>query len=291
MSDNDSQKKNSSDEAAVAREKAKQYFEKVKKGEGDFDTALRMFRQAAELGDAEAQFELADVFRADNDPATAFDWDIKAAERGYPKAQYNVAVCYRDGIGTSPNPGKQFYWYQKAAENSIAEAKCGLAICYLHGTGTSQDFEKAIYWFQQASNDGHTEAKIRLAGAYTEGIGVPVDKEKGLAFLREAAALGDEKAKKLLRSEEGSGSSGGCYVATCVYGSYDCPEVWTLRRFRDDTLNQSLFGRAFIRIYYVVSPNIVKLFGNARWFNKLCKPVIDRLVTSLRRNGVESSPS
>lgn len=25
----------------------------------------------------------------------------------------------------------------------------------------------------------------------------------------------------------------GCYVATCVYGSYDCPEVWTLRRFRD----------------------------------------------------------
>ena len=26
----------------------------------------------------------------------------------------------------------------------------------------------------------------------------------------------------------------GCYVATCVYGSYDCPEVWVLRRFRDN---------------------------------------------------------
>ena len=24
----------------------------------------------------------------------------------------------------------------------------------------------------------------------------------------------------------------GCYIATCVYGSYDCPQVWTLRRFR-----------------------------------------------------------
>ena len=28
-----------------------------------------------------------------------------------------------------------------------------------------------------------------------------------------------------------SSSSGGCYVATAVYGSYDCPQVWTLRRF------------------------------------------------------------
>ena len=32
-------------------------------------------------------------------------------------------------------------------------------------------------------------------------------------------------------STSGSSSSGrGCYVATAVYGSYDCPEVWTLRR-------------------------------------------------------------
>ena len=30
-------------------------------------------------------------------------------------------------------------------------------------------------------------------------------------------------------------SNGACYVATAVYGSYDCPEVWTLRRFRDYT--------------------------------------------------------
>ncbi len=33
-----------------------------------------------------------------------------------------------------------------------------------------------------------------------------------------------------------SGKKNGCYIATCVYGSYDCPEVWTLRRFRDDVL-------------------------------------------------------
>ncbi len=28
-----------------------------------------------------------------------------------------------------------------------------------------------------------------------------------------------------------SHSEGGYYVATCVYGPYDCPELWTLRWF------------------------------------------------------------
>lgn len=34
-----------------------------------------------------------------------------------------------------------------------------------------------------------------------------------------------------------------CYVATAVYGSYDCPEVWTLRRFRDFALDETWYGR------------------------------------------------
>ena len=50
----------------------------------------------------------------------------------------------------------------------------------------------------------------------------------------------------------------GCYVATAVYGSYDCPQVWTLRRFRDHTLAASWYGRSFIRAYYAISPTLVK---------------------------------
>ena len=44
--------------------------------------------------------------------------------------------------------------------------------------------------------------------------------------------------------------SGGCYVATAVYGSYDCPQVWTLRRYRDFALAETWHGRAFIHLYY-----------------------------------------
>ena len=37
-------------------------------------------------------------------------------------------------------------------------------------------------------------------------------------------------------SKRGSRKKNGCYIATCVYENYDCPQVWTLRRFRDETL-------------------------------------------------------
>lgn len=84
-------------------------------------------------------------------------------------------------------------------------------------------------------------------------------------------------------------SSGGCYVATCVYGSYDCPEVWTLRRFRDDILSKNFFGRLFIKCYYAVSPTAVKLFGGYMWFHKLFKLSLDKLVAELQDKGVENT--
>ena len=87
-----------------------------------------------------------------------------------------------------------------------------------------------------------------------------------------------------------SKKSAGCYVATCVYGSYDCPEVWTLRRFRDKKLASTWHGRLFIKIYYALSPIAVKLFGSFKWFHNMFKPMLDRLVTKLSSQGVENTP-
>ena len=83
---------------------------------------------------------------------------------------------------------------------------------------------------------------------------------------------------------------GGCYVATAVYGSYDCPQVWTLRRYRDDTLAATWYGRAFIHTYYAISPTLVKWFGDAAWFKNMWKPKLDRMVMRLNQEGVESTP-
>lgn len=85
-------------------------------------------------------------------------------------------------------------------------------------------------------------------------------------------------------------AKGGCYVATAVYGSYDCPQVWTLRRFRDNTLATTWYGRAFIRTYYAISPTIVKWFGNTNWFKGFWKGKLDQMVAALNAKGVEDTP-
>lgn len=83
---------------------------------------------------------------------------------------------------------------------------------------------------------------------------------------------------------------GGCYIATAVYGSYDCPEVWTLRRYRDDRLAKSFGGRLFIRTYYAISPKLVKLFGNNRLFINVWRKRLDKMVLKLNGKGYESTP-
>lgn len=82
----------------------------------------------------------------------------------------------------------------------------------------------------------------------------------------------------------------GCYVATAVYGSYDCPEVWVLRRYRDNDLDKNLFGRAFIKFYYAVSPTVVKLFGKTKWFNAFWRKKLDKKVLKLKNKGYQDTP-
>ena len=66
--------------------------------------------------------------------------------------------------------------------------------------------------------------------------------------------------------------------------------MWTLRRFRDDTLAETWYGRVFVRLYYAVSPTLVRWFGDTNWFWKLWHRPLDRLVSKLQARGVESTP-
>jgi len=81
----------------------------------------------------------------------------------------------------------------------------------------------------------------------------------------------------------------GCYIATAVYGSYDCPQVWTLRRYRDNTLAATWYGRTFIKCYYKISPTLVKWFGKTCWFQKIWKRKLDKMVKKLNDSGIENT--
>jgi TPR repeat protein len=253
----------------------------------NFEEGFFWIEKAANDGNSEAQAFLACFYMDEGDFKTAFHWAQQAAKQGDSSMQHNLGVCYRDGMGTSVNPQQQFYWFQQAANNGNVESKHDLGLCYLNGTGTAEDYNKAFSLFEQSASGGFPEAKSSLGACYFNGIGVAVNKEKAMQLWRDAASQGSSSASENLRRFS---KKGGCYVATCVYGSYDCPEVWTLRRFRDNTLAKSWFGRRFIEIYYAVSPKVVFLLGNKKWFNRLWKSTLNRFVVKLQRSGVEDSP-
>lgn len=79
-------------------------------------------------------------------------------------------------------------------------------------------------------------------------------------------------------------------MATCVYQSYDCPQVWVLRRYRDNVLAKSVFGRMFIRAYYRISPAMVRMFGKTRMFQAIFRPFLDHKVEQLKEEGFLDSP-
>lgn len=87
-----------------------------------------------------------------------------------------------------------------------------------------------------------------------------------------------------------SSAKSGCYIATAIYGSYDCPPVWTLRRYRDDILAETWYGRVLIHTYYAISPVLVRWFGNADWFKIIWRNYLNRMVQQLKNSGVEDTP-
>ena len=134
--------------------------------------------------------------------------------------------------------------------------------------------------------------------AWKQGVEIHQDCNRQLPNKQQGQQIINEYAMKIQKydpsynavSSTTQQSSGGCYVATCVYGSYDCPEVWTLRRFRDNTLAATWYGRAFIRIYYAISPTLVQWFGETCWFKKVCQSALDKMVGYLQNTGVENTP-
>lgn len=84
-------------------------------------------------------------------------------------------------------------------------------------------------------------------------------------------------------------SSKGCYIATCVYGSYNCPQVRTLRRFRDYTLDETWYRKLFIKCYYAISPSLVKWFGETRWLKWFWKKRLDSMVNKLKEKDIKDT--
>lgn len=73
----------------------------------------------------------------------------------------------------------------------------------------------------------------------------------------------------------------GCFVATAVYGSYDAPEVLTLRKFRDEVLKKTSAGRMFISWYYQYGPYLARLVKKSNLLTGFSRWLLDAFVARL----------
>ena len=161
-------------------------------------------KEAAENGDAKAQFELGEKYWDKEDFEKAVYWYERSAENGYAAAQYYLGWMYDHGKGVSKDDEKAVYWFEKSAKQGDAEAQYYLG--YMYRYGVSRDYEKAAYWFEKSAENGYSKAKSKLVKTqyelgwmyYYGDVGVPKDYQKALYWFEKSAENGYTEARSML---------------------------------------------------------------------------------------------
>ena len=128
----------------------------------EYEKAYIAFKQLAESGVADAQYNLAMMYRTgqgvNKDISLSNTWFGKAANQGVADAQYYLGHLYDTGNGVAGNKKTAFDWYLKAAEKGHGLAQINLGVLYANGLGVERDIEQAYLWFHIATAQGYKVA-------------------------------------------------------------------------------------------------------------------------------------
>ena len=129
-----------------------------------------------------------------------------------------------------------------------------------------------------ATTSEEIETVTQCTSSFIASINVTAD-INDVPFLKINTDIDDKEMQRAYLFEETKGSvKKGCFIATAVYGSPNSPEVRFLRRYRDNTLSKSMFGRFFIKKYYTYSPNIANCLKPLSFIKILLKMIINTFI-------------
>lgn len=172
------------------------------------ERTLAWYQRQAELGNVDAQFELARRYHGGDgtgiDPQQAMGWFITAAEQGHGGAQYYLAMFHYYGIGVEASQGLAREWLQRAVASGHEEAAAEAARISAESAGRRQQ-SMAVWWLRQYGADDPV-AHFYLGRMYEQGRGVAADQK--LADQWYASSTSDRvqsaRDKKLQRIREAS---------------------------------------------------------------------------------------
>lgn len=115
----------------------------------------------------------------------------KIADRGHVLAEYTLADCYSNGIGTPK--GRQdfdraFPLFQAAAKHNHVDAAYRAGTCCEYGWGTRKESAKAVHFYRSAASQKHPGAMFRLGQAEINGeLGLSKNPKEGVKWLKRSA--------------------------------------------------------------------------------------------------------
>ena len=120
----------------------------------------------------------------------------EAAEQGDATAQFNLGVMYAKGEGVPRDDTEAVRWYRQAAEQDHADAQFVLGLMYTNGLGVLKDDTEAVRWYRGAAVQDHADAQLFLGGMYAAGRGVLKDFVLAHMWFNIAGANGNEIARE-----------------------------------------------------------------------------------------------
>ena len=155
----------------------------------EFGKAVPILKQAAELGNAESQYNLGYCYQAgigvEQNSKKAIEWYSKSAEQGWNDGLYAMMMAYGSGNGVQQDFNKAFSFALKCAENGDGTCMFNVINCYKEGMGTEKDIDKMLEWairlgkLQNPENlqkSGYiTSSRLNLAYMYRDGKDVEQD--------------------------------------------------------------------------------------------------------------------
>lgn len=128
--------------------------------------------------------------------------ELKAAEKGDPRAQTMVAIMYEEGRGIQQDHKIANEWYMRAAQQGYARAQYLLGARYSIGLGVAKNDAEAFKWIKSAAENGHFFAQYQLAKIYEKGIGTPLDLVLAFEWYQRVHSGVAEDKKIKLHAEE-----------------------------------------------------------------------------------------
>ncbi len=114
----------------------------------------------------------------------ALEWYEKSAELGNINAMYQIAIMYRDGRGPKPDNAKFIEWLKKAAERGHVLSQLTLGNMYRDGNKVESDEAEAFMWYEMAAKKNNIDAIYQVAIMCREGKGTEINKDESDRWLR-----------------------------------------------------------------------------------------------------------